>query len=752
MRDIARIAVIGSGVMGGGIAAQAANAGVPVLLFDITKDVAAAAIARLLKSEPAPFMLPANARLLTPCGIDNDLALLRDCDWIVEAIVERLDVKQALYAKIEAVRSPSSIVSSNTSTIPLAALTAKAPAAFRQNFLITHFFNPPRHMRLLEVVAGPETQAAVIDAICRFADHVLGKSIVQCRDRPGFIANRLGCFWMQAAIAEAFAQGTSIEDADAIMGRPFGIPTTGVFGLADLVGIDLLPQVNASLAAALERDDLFHSANVPLPFVDRMIRDGLTGRKGKGGFYRINRAAGKRKETIDLVSGEYHATRHVTLDETVPLLQQDTAHGRYARAVMLKTLAYAALLVGDAAGDIASIDAAMRLGYNWKWGPFELIDRIGIAEYCKLAEHQGLPIAPILRNGDGPFYRDRSARGLDGSYTPLTRSDGVVLLEDVRRNGAPLLSNASATLWDLGDGVACFELTTKMNTFDAGVFDLLSHSIDLVAKSHKALVIASDAANFSAGVNLNWLLAEANQAAGLEPLVKLGQDAFKKLKYAPFPSVAAIAGLALGGGCELLLHCSAVQAHAESYIGLVEASAGILPAWGGCAEMLLRMRSNSQLPKGPMPAIFRVFETLTMATVSKSAAHARQLGFLHDGDGITMNRDRLLADAKSQALVLAGNYKAPEKPLFALPGPSAATALAIAADNFVRLGQASAHDAVVAAAIAAVLSGGATDITTPLTEDAMLALERLEVLKLAQLPLTQARIRHVLETGKPLRN
>ncbi len=752
MRDIAKMAVIGSGVMGGGIAAQAANAGVPVLLFDVTRDVAAAAVARLLTAEPAPFMLPANARLLTPCGIRDDMALLEGCGWIVEAVVEKLDVKQDLYKQIERFRAPGSIVSSNTSTIPLAALTAGAPEAFKTNFLVTHFFNPPRYMRLLEIVAGPNTDRQAVDTVCHFADHALGKSIVHCKDRPGFIANRLGCYWMQAAITEAFAQGMSVEEADAVMGKPFGIPKTGIFGLADLVGIDLLPQVNASLAAALEKDDLFHAVNVPLPFLDKMIADGLTGRKGKGGFYRINRAQGKRKETIGLVSGEYRPWRGVSLDETTPLLRQDSAHGRYARAVMLKTLAYASLLVGDAADDTASIDAAMRLGYNWTWGPFELIDRIGIANFRTMAERQGLPLAPVLKSGDGPLYRGRSALSLDGNYKPLTRSPGIVLLEDVKRNGPALLSNGSASLWDLGDGVACFELTTKMNTFDAEAFALLSRSIDFIPKNHKALVIYSDAANFSGGVNLNWLLAEANGPDEFEALAKLGQDRFKKLKYAPFPAVAAAAGLALGGGCELLLHCSGIQAHAESYIGLVEASVGILPAWGGCGEMILRMRNNPWAPKGPMPALLRAFELLTMSTVSKSAAHARELGFLRSGDGITMNRGRLLADAKAKALALAKNYKAPEKPSFALPGPSAATALGLAAESFVRLGKASAHDLAVAKAIATVLSGGDTDSTLPLTEEAMLALERREVLKLAASPLTQARIRHVLDTGKPLRN
>ena len=527
-------------------------------------------------------MQPANAGLMTPLGIDTDLDQIKDCDWIVEAIVEKLDVKQGLYAKLAAVKSPGAIVSSNTSTIQLADLMKQAAPAFRRNFLITHFFNPPRYMRLLEIVKGPDTGADCLAAITQFADVSLGKSIVSAKDRPGFIANRLGCFWLQAAIAEAFAQGITVEEADAVMGKPFGIPKTGVFGLADLVGIDLLPHVNASLAAALDQGDLFHSVNVPLPLVQTMIADGHTGRKGKGGFYRINREAGKRKEALDLATGVYRPLQPAKIANPDGLLTEDGRLGQYARAVLLKTLAYAALLVGDAADDIGAIDAAMRLGYNWKWGPFELIDRIGLAAFRAMLAKDQLPAAPILSVSDGPFYRDGKALDGKGNYGALRRPPGVLLLAEIKGSAKPMASNASAALWDLGDGIACFELTTKMNTLDQSVFDFLNHCIDVLLDTHRGLVIYSDAANFSAGVNLSWLLgpAEAGDWRALEALVELGQHTLKRLKYASFPSVAAVAGLALGGGCELLLHCSAVQAHAESYIGLVECSVGLFPGAG----------------------------------------------------------------------------------------------------------------------------------------------------------------------------
>ena len=750
MAMIGKVAVIGSGIMGGGIAAQIANAGVPVLLLDVTRETAAAAIPRLLAS--GAFMLPSNARRVTPLGIDADLDALSGCDWVVEAIVEKLDVKQDLYRRIEAVRRPDAIVSSNTSTIRLAQLTEDASDDFRRHFLITHFFNPPRLMRLLEVVRGPDTLQSAANAVTDFADRRLGKTIVRCKDRPGFIANRLGCYWMQLALVEAIAQGLTVEEADAVMGKPFGIPKTGVFGLADLVGIDLMPRVNASLAAALDETDAFQSVNVPLPRVASMIEAGFTGRKGKGGFYRLNRAAGKRMEAMDLATGEYRPAQRPVLDLPVPVLEQANAHGRYARAVMLKTLAYAAALLGDAADDITDIDTAMRLGYNWTWGPFELIDRIGLAQFKALAEAEGLMVAPWLEAAKGPLYRNGSALAADGAYRPIPAAEGIVRLSDIKSRTTPLIANASARLWDIGDGVACFELATKANALIADVFTLLDQALDTLPRHHRALVIYSDGPHFSAGVDLHWLAASIESDDRVRCLGDVGKTVLKKLKYAPIPSVAAVCGTAVGGGCELQMHCSAAQAHAESRIGLVEAMLGILPDWGGCGELLLRLQGQPSLPGGPMPAIQRAFERLTLCTVSTSAAHAMECGLLRASDGITMNRDRLLADAKTRALSLANGYSPPEPPVFHLPGASGLAALRLAAESVVRLGKASAHDLEVAMAIATVLTGGDTDITTPLTEHDLAELECEGITRLARSPLTKARIHHMIATRKPLRN
>ena len=756
MQEIRKAAVIGSGVMGAGIAAQIANAGVPVLLYDLTEEIAAASVARLLKTTPAPFMVPANAGLVTPLGTDAGLPALKDCDWIVEAIIEKRDAKRDLYAKIAAHAPPGAVISSNTSTIPLSELMAAAPEDFRHRFLITHFFNPPRYMRLLEIVAAPDTAAEAVTAIANFADHRLGKTIVSCKDRPGFIANRLGCFWMQAAIAEAIAQNLTVEQADAVMGKPFGIPRTGVFGLADLVGIDLLPHVNASLAQALEADDLFQTVNVPLPLVERMIAEGLTGRKGKGGFYRVNRAAGKTREAIDLATGAYRAAAPVQADAKQSPLDADDDLGRYARSVWSKVLAYAALLLGDAADGIDAIDAAMRLGYNWQWGPFELMDRIGPAKVMTLIQENGLPVAPVLAAAaaSGFFYRDGAALRADGRYEAMTRPAGVLLLADVKRQSRPVLTEASASLWDIGDGVACFEITTKMNTIDVDVLALLGKAIAAAEQDFKAMVIYGDGPHVSAGVNLKSLAAAIRDRdwKTIEAMVESGQTVFKRLKYARVPVVGAAAGLALGGGCELLLHCAAIQAHAECAMGLVETGVGLIPGWGGNGELMFRLRSNPKSPKGPMPSITKAFETIAAATASKSAAEAHEIGFLRANDGITMNRDRLLADAKARALALAEGYRPADTPAFSLPGPSGAIALGLLARAQQRLGRASAYDLVVAEALARVLTGGETDGARPVPERQLLDIEREAFLSLAGRPETLARITHMLETGKPLRN
>ncbi|PKU25315.1 3-hydroxyacyl-CoA dehydrogenase/enoyl-CoA hydratase family protein [Telmatospirillum siberiense] len=774
MSGIGKVAVIGAGVMGAGIAAQVANAGVPVVLLDIVKEGAASrsaiaegAVAALLKADPAPFMSRAAAKLVATGNIEDDLGLLADCDWIVEAVVERLDVKQALYRKIEGVRKAGSVVSSNTSTIPLASLISGLPETFARDFCITHFFNPPRYMRLLEVVKGELTRPEAIALVSRFADAALGKSVITPKDRPGFIANRLGVFWIQCAVIEAIEQGLEVEEADAVIGKPMGIPKTGVFGLIDLVGLDLMPHVMDSMIGLLPPEDPLHAIHRPQPLIERMIADGYTGRKGKGGFYRLNRAGGgKVKEAISLVTGEYRPQRKADLEalattrgDLKALLAHPDPAGRYALRVLGQTLAYAAALVPEAADDVAAVDEAMRLGYNWKWGPFELIDQLGAPWLAEHLAAEGLPVPPLLTlAGDRKFYRIEAGRrqylGTDGAYHDLVRPEGVLLLADLKLDRQPVLKNGSAALWDIGDGVACFEFTSKMNALDPDTMALLGKSIKTVAKQFKALVIYNEGSNFSAGANLGLAIFAANIAAWteIEQLVAAGQETYRALKYAPFPVVGAPSGLALGGGCEILLHCDAVQAHAETYVGLVECGVGLVPAWGGCKEMLSRWSAPGRLPKGPMPAVAKVFETVSTATVAKSAAEAKELLFLRPSDGITMNRYRLLADAKAKALELARDYTPPEPVDLTLPGESGKVGMQMAAEGFHRRGIATTHDLVVAGALATVLSGNGADVTKPVTEEEVLEVERAQFMRLIRYPATLARIESILETGKPLRN
>ncbi len=772
---IKKVAVLGAGVMGSGIAAHVTNAGLPVTLLDIVPKgandrnaIASGAVARMLKTEPAAFMHRKNASLVTVGNLEDDLDKLADADWIIEAVIERLDVKRDLYNKVDAVRKPGAVVSSNTSTIPMARLTEGMPESFRRDFLITHFFNPPRYMRLLELVTGPETDLKAAKVVREFCDRSLGKGVVECKDTPGFIGNRIGIYWLQVAVAEAMALGVSVEEADAVVGRPMGIPRTGVFGLLDLVGIDLMPHILKSLDETLSEKDAFREYAGTPPLIEKMIADGYTGRKGKGGFYRLNRDGGKRvKEALDLASGEYREAQKVTPASVEAsksgglraLVTHDDNTGRYAWRVLAKTLHYAASLVPEIADDIVAVDDAMKLGYNWKQGPFELIDQLGAAWFADRLKADGMDVPALIeRAGDASFYRVDDGRleflSVDGKHQALKRATGVLLLSDIKLAGEPVAKNASASLWDIGDGVLCLEFHSKMNALDPDVMAMIKKAVEIIPARYKALVIYNEASNFSVGANLGLALYAANMAAWseIDNMVRLGQETYCALKHAPFPVVGAPSGMALGGGCEMLLHCDAVEAHAETYMGLVEVGVGLVPGWGGCKELLVRASANPKRPGGPMPPVIKAFETISMATVAKSAVEAKDHLYLRRDDGVVMNRDRVLAAAKDRALSLAENYTAPEVAELSLPGPTAEAAMKMAVDGFRKLGKATPHDVVVAGALARVLSGGDTDFTETLNEDAILELERSASMSLVRHPGTLARMQHMLETGKPLRN
>lgn len=805
--SINKVAVIGAGLMGSGIAAQIANAGHEVLLLDIVPPdlekfdgdrsaFAKSAIQKMLKADPAPLMHKSNAKLIAAGNIEDDVEGLSECDWIVEVVLEDLAVKHKTYETIEKHRKKGSIVTSNTSTIPLEKLVEGQSDGFKKDFMITHFFNPPRYMRLLEIVVGDKTRKDAVDTIRDFCDVKLGKGVVDCKDTPGFIVNRLLVFWMQAAVNAAIEDNVSIEVADAVMGRPIGVPKTAVFGLIDLVGVDLMPYLSKSLLSTLPENDQYRKIYKDYGFVSQMIEAGYNGRKGKGGFYRLNPDAPKgkkEKQTLQLNAetfdeGQYQKSTKVSLASVSAgrkglraVVETDDEGGHYAWKVLSQTLSYAASLVPQIADDIASVDEAMRLGCNWKKGPFQMMDDLGPKWFAeKLSEH-GMDVPEILKSvGDGTFYKTEKGKpyyfGTDGKYHEIKRPKGVLLLSDIKLNSEPVMKNGSASVWDIGDGVLCFEKTSKMNTFDEQIFELLTKTIKTIGDGsgdYKALVIYNEASHFSAGANLGLAMFMMNIAMWpqVEQFIAGGQKVFMDLKYSPFPVVSAPSGMALGGGCEILLASDAVQAHAETYVGLVEVGVGLIPGWGGCKEMILRNieREQAKFKKDlgkidkkqmwfspdttPMGPVRKAFEVIGMATVAKSAAEAKSIGYFRDSDGVTMNRDRLLHDAKERALEMAKDYKPKEKiEEIRMPGPTGKKALDMAVADLHKSGKATPYDVVVSGHLASVLSGGDADYTAPISEEDLLKLELEQFSFLIKNEGTMQRIEHMLDKGKPLRN
>lgn len=775
---IQKVAVIGSGVMGAGIAAHCANAGCEVLLLDIVPDgaedrnsLSKTAIQKMHKSNPEMLMHKRNSKRITPGNIEDDLHLLEDFDWVIEVIIENLDVKRDLYSRLCDKIGPDTILSSNTSTLPRSKLVSELPRDISSRFLITHFFNPPRYLPLLEVVTSSEVDESVVTRFCEFADHRLGKRVTMCNDRPGFIGNRLGVYFIQRAFKATLELGLSVEQADAMLGRPIGLPKTAVFALMDLVGIDLIPHVTESLLEHLPDDDPFHKiAGTGEEIILNMIQDGYTGRKGKGGFYKLNKDGGKKvKEARNLYTGEYqNANRRAAFPSAKmgkrgisSLMDCNDDGARLVTEVLLDSLSYAAHIVPDVSDDIYSIDGAMKVGYNWKAGPFEMMDSIGVESMVQRLESSGREVPRFLSLAAerGSFY------GMEGGeITRLTPSGEMVIVNrpedtltvaDLKRRGKPLKRNGSASIWDTGDGVLLVEYHTKMNAMDPMNMEMLLNAVDLAeSEDYKGIVIGNDATNFCAGANLGLALFAANLAAwkDLEDFIGLGQDTYQTLKYCDVPVVAASAGLCLGGGAEVLMHCDAVQAHSESYVGLVEVGVGIIPAWGGCKELLGRLVDFGLVTNGPMGAVMKAFETIGTAQVAKSAEQARSMGFLGPNDGITMNRDRLLADAKRKVLDLSENYVPPVPRTYSLPGPTGLAGLNLALSDLALSGQATPHDVVVATSLAGILTGGNTDITVAMEEDDILAMEKEAIATLGRHPDTLDRMQHMLETGKPLRN
>jgi 3-hydroxyacyl-CoA dehydrogenase len=772
---IERVAVIGAGVMGGGIAAQMADAGVEVVLLDVVpagatnrNELAESAVRNQLKAAPPGFVFPSRARLITCGNLEDDLGKLSTCEWIVEAVKEDVHIKQDVYRKVDAKRKPGSIVSSNTSTLPLATLTAGMPEGFVRDFMITHFFNPPRFTQLLEIVPSDGMSSTAAEVISRFADLSLGKTVVRCKDTPGFIANRIGGYWMMRGLEEAVRRGVPIEQADVAMGVAAGVPKTGVFGLFDTVGVDLMVHTASTMTAsqALAADDPLRKLDPEktLAVLGRMIDEGYPGRKGKGGFYRLSpEGDSKVKEARDLLSGQYQPVgRRVALTGIDPAQEDFKAlltHpdvGAYAWAVWSDTLLYAVSLVPAIADGIAAIDLAMKKGYNWKSGPFEMIDKLGVDWFVGRLEAEGRALPPMLMAAGGKsFYTTEGGRllalGTDGRYAPAESPAGYLTLEEIKRRApARLAGNGDASLWDIGDGIACLELTTRDNVITPDVLAIINEAIRLgTDKRFRGLVIGNDTDTFSAGADLRLLRAAAGPPArkwaDIAEAIKVGQRGMQGLKYAPFPVVSALAGKALGGGCELLLHSDAIQAHANSFPGLVEPAVGLVPAWGGCTQMLLRQ----SFPVARY--VPEVFQNIARCRVANSIDEARGMKILRPGDGISMNLSRVLADAKARCLEMARNYTPPRPRAVHLPGQVLKRIIDNKAEALARKGKITGHDLVVSKALSMVLCGGSTNLVRACTEQRLLDLERAAFMELIKTEATFKRIDYMVEFGKPLR-
>ncbi|MBO9446753.1 3-hydroxyacyl-CoA dehydrogenase/enoyl-CoA hydratase family protein [Ruegeria sp. R14_0] len=765
MGTINKVAVVGSGVMGAGIAAHFANAGAEVVLLDIVpKDaedrsmLAKGAIARMTKGRAPQLADPAFASRLTAGNLEDDLDQLRNCDWVVEVVLEDLAIKHALYAKIAPYLRDDALLSSNTSTIPLADLVGPLDENLRKRFVIVHFFNPPRYMRLIELVTGPDTDLEAAERARAFSDERLGKTVVPCNDRPGFIANRLGGLWMNAAAREAVARGITVEEADTVLARPFGVPGTGVFALMDLIGIDLMGKSRLSMRNLLEADDPQQIHTDGLELFDNMAAKGLTGRKAGAGFYKRSKDENGKTvaQVVDLSSLEYRTqVKGPDLAKTFGVEFIDLAGDRladYAWSVMGPTLSYAAYCVPEITANPADIDAAMELGYNWRMGPFKMIDKFGADKIVARLKAEGQDVPPLLALAAerGGIY---SGNGLDrkvllpsGEQADVPRGPGVIFASDL--TDAPVFETDAVVLRDMGDGVALLTITVPNAALDDQVMTSVSEALDVVGRDFKAMVIGSDGNHFSVGANLKKALdrADAGELDLVEGQLAIGQATMRKIKYAPFPVVSAACGLALGGGCEILMHSDRVMVALESNIGLVEANVGLLPAWGGTTALLLRKTAElGDAVKGAEAA----FDVISVALMTGSAPMARHAGYLRPTDGVVMNRDRLLAEAKAAALALADGYQAPKKAEITLDAAAIKAALEPKLAALAEAMPDAPYTVEIARETAQVLAGGDGGV---MDEVALHKLEAEGMMRLIRQDKTIERMRHTIKTGKPLKN
>ena len=766
---VTTVGVIGAGAMGSGIAAHAASAGCRVILLDIPGDAnpasplrnapAVTGLQKALKAKPAAFLDATAAARIRTGNTDDHLAWLAECDWICEAIIEQSAPKQALFARLEPLLKKTAIVSSNTSGIPMAMLLEGRSDAFRRRFLGTHFFNPPRYMHLLELIPTPETDPAVTALMREFAERILGKGIVLAKDVPGFVANRLGVYGMAATMRRMMEHGLTIDEVDGLTGALIGRAKTATFRTGDLSGLDVLWHVTQGISRATGED-----LSLPTWVHEQLVSKGRLGDKTGGGFYAKTKTG---VTTFDWKTGEYVPQQR--LDDVnsltrLPLAQRlaaavalPGARGAFLRDHLADVAHFTLMRAESLAYDLTSIDRAMIWGYGWEAGPFEIMDALGATWLRTEFARQGREIPTLLAQASTPFHHDGQTLSFSGASEPTPPIPGRLSLAAQVAAGRVLDDNGVSRLIDLGDGVAGFEFRSKMNTLGQGVLEGLARAIDKIQRlGYHGLVIGNDDPRaFSVGADLS--LVSFAIAAGawedIEASIKGFQDSVMSIRRAPFPVVVAPAGMTLGGGCEFTLHADAVQAHAESYIGLVEAGVGVLPGGGGTKELLMRFTSELQSYEDTdlFAAVKRAFKLIAFATTSTSAHEARALGFLRDRDRISMNRDHHLADAKRRVLELAPDYLPPTERRVRALGREGIGNLEYALWAAQEAGQASAHDVRVGRAMAYVLCGG-DGAPRDVTEQDLLDLEREQFLMLLGTKETQERIAYTLKTGKPLRN
>ena len=793
--DIQRVGVLGAGTMGARIAGHIANAGLPVLLLDMVpangdrNSLAAQALSQLKSAKPAAFAAPAIADRVNIGNFDDDLPKLKNCDWVIEAVAENLDIKRALLAEVAPHLHPEAIFTTNTSGLPVAKIGAELQPGLRRRWFGTHFFNPPRYMRLLEIIATPETDPAAVEAVTEFSDHRLGKTVVPANDVANFIANRIGTFAMLNTFRIMQEQGLSIEEIDLLTGQAIGWPKTGTFRLADMVGIDVLGSVarNFAAGAADERSD------VQLPeVIGQLIEHKWLGDKTKQGFYKKDRGADGKEQrlVIDLVTLEYKQSSKPSFPsvemaksrDSVPerlaaVLSADPAKDRAAKFYwrMLPDLwAYSANRIGEVTATLADIDRAMAAGFNWELGPFAMWDAAGVSKVVDRMRAGGMAIPAsvekLLGAGGTSWYRADGTEFFDvasGKYIPISQDPGLATVATYRRANPVFAGNSGISLVDLGDGIGCFEFHSKMNSLGQDIVSFLRQKLQPesdAVKSFDGFIIASDAVNFSVGANLMQLLLAIQDGEWdeIDLTVKDFQAMTQAIKFCPRPVVAAPFGMCLGGGTEIAMHAVARQPHLELYAGLVETGVGLIPAGGGCKEMLLRAYDSANAVRSDTrgesvefnETIKTAFETIALAKVSTSALEARSIRILGDTDEISMNRNRLVSDVKAQALRLVRNgYTAPiPRTNIPAPGETVHATLNLGIYLMREAEYISDHDVKIAKHVARALTGGSITPGSPLSEQVLLDLEREAFLSLCGESKTLERIGFTLKTGKPLRN